>query len=160
MSLSRKIFSHWKNFYSRLKPILGVKIHFQSTITVLASIVTILVNFEAILIYSKAYCKKITLKLTCRVDIYKNPLQYCFKTYKYCDNNCKYCTCRWTHFLSIGSILVSIKAILKRLSVRINFTSQFQSTGWPKSNLCFNGHGPILINLTFLKSLPKIIWNM
>ena len=112
MSLSRKIFSHWKNFYSRLKPILGVKIHFQSTITVLASIVTILVNFEAILIYSKAYCKKITLKLTCRVDIYKNPLQYCFKTYKYCDNNCKYCTCRWTHFSSIGSILVSIATIL------------------------------------------------
>ena len=79
---------------------------------ILASIVTILVSFEAILIYFKAYCRKITLKLTCKVDIYKNPLKNCFKTYKYCDNTCKYCTCRWTHFSSIGSILVSITTIL------------------------------------------------
>ena len=42
---------------------------------ILASIVTILVSFEAILIYFKAYCRKITLKFTTKVDIYRNPLQ-------------------------------------------------------------------------------------
>ena len=28
--------------------------------------------------------------------------------YKYCDNTLKYYTCRWTHFSSIGLILISI----------------------------------------------------
>ena len=42
---------------------------------ILASIVTILVSFGAILIYFKAYCRKITLKLTPEVDICRNPLQ-------------------------------------------------------------------------------------
>ena len=46
---------------------------------ILASIVTIIVTFEAILIYFKAYCRKITLKLTSKVDIYKNPLQIASK---------------------------------------------------------------------------------
>ena len=53
---------------------------------ILASIVTILVSFEAILVYFKAYFMKITLKLTSKVDIYRNPLHKCFKTYKYCGN--------------------------------------------------------------------------
>ena len=53
---------------------------------ILASIVTILVSFGAVFIYFKAYCRKITLKLTSKVDIYRNPLQNCFKTYKYCGN--------------------------------------------------------------------------
>ena len=39
-------------------------------------------------------------------------LQNCFKTYKYCDNTCEYYTCRWPHFSSIGSILMSITTIL------------------------------------------------
>ena len=34
------------------------------------------------------------------------------KTYKYCDNTHNYCTCRWTHFSSIDSILASIATIL------------------------------------------------
>ena len=34
------------------------------------------------------------------------------KTYKYCENTREYCTCRWWHFSSIGSILVSITTIL------------------------------------------------
>ena len=38
--------------------------------------------------------------------------QKCFKAYKYGDNTCKYYTCRWTHFSSIASILVSIEVIL------------------------------------------------
>ena len=61
---------------------------------ILASIVTILVSFEAVMVHFKAYCKKITLKLTSNVDIYRNPLQNCFKAYKYCDNTCEYYTCR------------------------------------------------------------------
>ena len=84
---------------------------------ILASIVTILVSFEAIIIYFKAYCSKITLKLTCKVDIYRNPLQNCFKLYKYCDNTCEYYTCRGTHFSSIGSILVSIITILTSIVI-------------------------------------------
>ena len=43
---------------------------------------------------------------------YRFSLQNCFKTYKYCDNTREYYTCRWTHFSSIGSILVSIITIL------------------------------------------------
>ena len=42
------------------------------------------------------------------VDSYRKPLQKCFKTYKYCGNTLEYYNCRWTHFSSIGSILVSI----------------------------------------------------
>ena len=36
---------------------------------ILASIVTILISFEAILIYFKVYCKTINLKLTSKVEI-------------------------------------------------------------------------------------------
>ena len=79
---------------------------------ILAMIVTILVSFEAILIYFKAHGRNIALKLTSEIDIYRNPLQNCFETYKYCDHTCEYYTCRWTHFASIGSILVSIITIL------------------------------------------------
>ena len=59
-----------------------------------ASIVTIFVSFEAILIYFKAYRKSINLKLTSKVDNFRNHLQNRFKTYKYCDNTCEFCTCR------------------------------------------------------------------
>ena len=47
------------------------------------SIVTLLVSFEAVLVYFKAYCRKITLKLTSNVYIHRDSLQNCFKTYKY-----------------------------------------------------------------------------
>ena len=83
---------------------------------ILASNVTILVSSETILVYFKACCRKITLKLTSYVEIYRNPLQNCFKTYKYCGNTCKYYTCRWTRFSSIGSILVSIISILTSIA--------------------------------------------
>ena len=46
---------------------------------ILASIVTILASFEAILVYFKACCRKITLKLTSYVEIYRNPLQIASK---------------------------------------------------------------------------------
>ena len=61
---------------------------------ILASIVTILVSFEAILVYFKAYYRKITLKLTFKVDSYRKPLQNCFKTYKYRHNTDEHYTCR------------------------------------------------------------------
>ena len=61
---------------------------------ILASIATILVSFEAILVYFKAYCRQITLKLTSYVEIYRNPLQNRFKTDKYCGNTCECYTCR------------------------------------------------------------------
>ena len=61
---------------------------------ILTSIVTLLVSFEAVLVYFKAYCRKITLKLTFKVDSYRKLLQNCFKTYKYCDNTGENCTCR------------------------------------------------------------------
>ena len=48
-----------------------------------------------------------TLKLMFKVNAYRKPLQNCFKTFKYCDNTCKNCTCSWPHFSSTGSILVS-----------------------------------------------------
>ena len=40
--------------------------------------------------------------------------QNCSKTYKYCVNTRENCTCRWTQFPSIGSILVSITSILAK----------------------------------------------
>ena len=84
---------------------------------ILASIVTLHVSFQAILIYFKAYCWIITLKLTSKVVYYKNPLQNSFHNYKYCDNTPEYCTCRWTHFSSIGSILISITTILTSIVI-------------------------------------------
>jgi len=42
----------------------------------------------------------------------KNVFTWKCNTHKYCDNTCEYHTCRWTHFPSIGSILVSIISIL------------------------------------------------
>ena len=79
---------------------------------ILASIVTVLVSFEAIL-------KRISVNINIRSQFQSNfPTisfeidQNRFKTYKYCDNTCEYYTCRWTHFSSIGSILVSIISIL------------------------------------------------
>ena len=53
--------------------------------------------------------------MTFKVDSYRKPFQNCFKTYKYCDNTRKYCNCRWQHFSSIGSILMSITTILASL---------------------------------------------
>ena len=41
--------------------------------------------------------------MTFKVDSYRKPLPNCFKTYKYCDNTCEYCTCKQTHFSSIGT---------------------------------------------------------
>ena len=83
---------------------------------ILASIVTILVSFEAIL-------KRISVNINFRSQFKGNfPIisfkidQNCFKTYKYCDNTCKYCTCRWTLFSSIGSILVIIISILTSIA--------------------------------------------
>ena len=55
---------------------------------------------------------KLLVKLTSKVDIYRNYLQNVFYTYKYCDNTHEYWTCKWTHFSSSGSILVSIITIL------------------------------------------------
>jgi len=52
------------------------------------------------------------MNLTFKHDFYRKPLQNCFKTCKYCDNTRKCCTRRWTHFSSIGSILLSIVTIL------------------------------------------------
>ena len=52
------------------------------------------------------------LKIDFQSGNYRFLLQNCFKTYKYCDNTREYYTCRWTHFSSIGSILVSIITIL------------------------------------------------
>ena len=60
---------------------------------ILTSIVTILVSFEAIL-------KRISVNIN-----FRSQFQNCLKTYKYY-------TSRWTHFSSIGLILVSIITIL------------------------------------------------
>ena len=83
---------------------------------ILTSIATILVSFEAIL-------KKISVNFNIRSQFQSNfPTisfeidQNRFKTYKYCDNTCEYYTCRWTHFSSIGSILVSIISILTSIA--------------------------------------------
>ena len=100
-------YKYWANTWKMCSP----------ASVILASIVTILVSFEVILVYFKACCRKITLKLTSYVEIYRNPLQNCFKTYKYCGNTCEYYTCRWTHFSSIGSILVSSISILTSIAI-------------------------------------------
>ena len=55
------------------------------------------------LLYNCDYPLEFLIKL-----VFQIPL----KTYKYCANTCEYYTCRWTHFSSIGSILVSIMTIL------------------------------------------------
>ena len=78
---------------------------------ILTSIATILVSFEAILkwifvnINFTSQFQGNFPKISFKID------QNCFKTYKYCDNTCNYYTCRWTHFSSIGAILVSIISI-------------------------------------------------
>ena len=79
---------------------------------IFANIVTILVSFEAIL---KRFSVRINFKSQFQSDNLPQAfekLQNCFKTYKYCDNTREYCICRWTHFSSIGSILVSITTLL------------------------------------------------
>ena len=102
-------YKYWANTWKMCSP----------ASVILTSIVTLLVSFEAVLVYFKAHCRKITLKLTSNVDIYRNSLQNCFKTYKYCDNTCEYYTCRWTHFSSIGSILASITTILTSIFIML-----------------------------------------
>ena len=99
-------YKYWANTWKMCSP----------ASVILTSIVTLLVSFEAVVVYFKAYCRKITLKLTSKVDIYRNSLQNCFKTYKYCDNTCEYYTCKWTHFSSIGTILVGIISILTSIA--------------------------------------------
>ena len=55
-------------------------------------------------------CERVTItSLKWRAD---GQSHNCFKTYMYCDNTRKNRTFRWTHFSSIGWILVSITAIL------------------------------------------------
>ena len=79
---------------------------------IFASIVSILVSLEGIM-------KRISVNINFRSQFWSNDPtirfkidQICFKTYKYCDNTRNYYTCKWMHFLSIGSILVSIITIL------------------------------------------------
>ena len=74
---------------------------------IFASSVTILVSFEAIL---KRFSVKSISKQWSTTSFKKH--QNCFKTYKYSDNTREYYTCRWTHFSSIGSRLVSIIKLL------------------------------------------------
>ena len=90
----------------------------------LTSIVTILVSIEVILtsigpILEKCvhlqvqYSRALSQDLQVLKEFWCiSKLQSCFKTYKYYDNTCEYCTCRWTHFSSIGSLLLSITTIL------------------------------------------------
>ena len=90
-------YKYWANTWKMCSP----------ASVILTSIATILVSFEAIL-------KRISVNFNIRSQFQSNfPIisfetdQNRFKTYKYCDNTCEYYTCRWTHFSSIGSILVS-----------------------------------------------------
>ena len=95
-------YKYWANTWKMCSP----------ASVILTSIATILVSFEAIL-------KRISVNFNIRSQFQSNfPTisfeidQNRFKTYKYCDNTCEYYTCRWTHFSSIGSILVSIISTL------------------------------------------------
>ena len=80
---------------------------------IFASIVIILVSFEAIL---KGFSVRINFKSQFQSNDLPQALKYikinCFKTYEYCDNTQEYCICTGTHFSSIGSILMSITTIL------------------------------------------------
>ena len=100
-------YKYWANTWKMCSP----------ASVILASIVTILVSFEAIL-------KRISVNINLRSQFQSNfPTisfkidKNCSKTYKYCDNTCEYYTCRWTHFSSIGSILVSIDSILTSIAI-------------------------------------------
>ena len=82
-------------------------------------------------------------KLTFTVNSYIKPLQKCFKTYKYCGNTLEYYNCRWTHFSSIGSILVSITTILTSIvailaSIEQVNTPQVTDLSLAKSNTTIN----------------------
>ena len=75
---------------------------------IIASIATILARFQAIskripvsIIFGCSFLQILTFEVG----------QNCLKTCKYCDNTCKYYTGSWTHFSSIGSILISIITI-------------------------------------------------
>ena len=99
-------YKYWANTWKMCSPASAI----------LTSIVTILVSFEALL-------KSISVNINFRSQFQGNfPTssfkidQKCFKTYKYGDNTCKYYTCRWTHFSSIASILVSITTILTSIA--------------------------------------------
>ena len=96
---------------------------------ILASIATILVSFEAIL-------KRISVNINIRSQFQGNfPTisfkidQNCFKIYKYCDNTCKYYTCRWTHFASIDSVL-NCKIIIILASIEQVNTPKDSSLNW------------------------------
>ena len=96
---------------------------------ILASIDTILVSFEAIL-------KRSSVNINFRSQFQGNfPTisfkidQNCFKTYKYCDNTCKYYTCMRTHFSCIGSIvipvsIITILASIEQLNTHMNTNGQ------------------------------------
>ena len=95
-------YKYWANTWKMCSP----------ASVILTSIATILVSFEAIL-------KRISVNFNIRSQFQSNfPTtsfeidQNRFKTYKYYDNTCEYYSCRWTHFSSIGSILISITTIL------------------------------------------------
>ena len=66
---------------------------------VVTCIVTIIVTFEAIL---KRFFVRINFKSQFQSNDLPEALKYVYKN----------CTCMWTHFSSIGSILVSITTIL------------------------------------------------
>ena len=68
-----------------------------------------------------------------------NTCKYCENTCKYCRNTHEYWPNTWkmwspasTIFTSIVTILVSFEAIWKRVFVKINFKSQFQSNDVPQ----------------------------
>ena len=59
-----------------------------------------------------------------KVDSYREPLQNCFKTYKYCDNTREYCNCRWPHFQGLAQYSWVLPQYLRVLSQYLRILSR------------------------------------
>ena len=94
---------YWPNIWKMCSPASAI----------FASIVTILVSFEAILMYFKACCRLLLLNWLLKLILTENLYKIASKLTSILTILANmYCNCKWPHFSSIDSILVSITIIL------------------------------------------------
>ena len=106
---------YWPNTWKMCSP----------TSTIFTSIVTIIVSFEAILMYYiKACSRSLLWNWLLKMIFTANLFIIASKTYHYCDDTHEYCTCRWTQFSSIGSIRVSFTTILTSIVITLTSIEQ------------------------------------
>ena len=83
---------------------------------IFASVVAILVSFEAILMYFSNFVVDHYFEIDFQSWFLQKPLQNCFKTYDYYDNTREYCTCRWPIFQALAQYSWILPQYLRVLS--------------------------------------------